>query len=63
MEEDELLTTKQAAELLKVSPITLCMWRASASHLPFVRVGRFVRYRKADINAWLDKNTENGKPA
>ena len=56
MLDDQLLTTKQLADELGNSPITLMCWRSLGSHpgLRFVRVGRSVRYRRADIRAWLE---------
>ena len=51
----ELLDEKQAAEHLTVSPGTLSVWRSTGRYnLPFVKVGRMVRYRLTDLNAWLE---------
>ena len=51
----ELLDEKQAAEHLTVSPGTLSVWRSTGRYnLPFVKVGRRVRYRLTDLNAWLE---------
>lgn len=51
----ELLDEKQAAEHLTVSPGTLSVWRSTGRYnLPFVKVGRMVRYRLSDLDAWLD---------
>lgn len=57
---DELLTPKEAAEVLKVAEITLASWRnAHASNgLPFVRVGRLIRYKRSDLAAFIARNTE-----
>ena len=47
---NELLTTTEAAELLKLHPDTLRHWRSGgAVRLPFLRVGRFVRYSLDEI--------------
>ena len=55
-----LLTTVEAAEFLSVTPQTLRTWRRPARdnrvRLPFVRLGRAVRYRMADLEAFLDDN-------
>lgn len=51
-----LLTEKQAAELLAVSPTTLATWRSRRRYaLPFVRLGsaRAIRYRRADVLAFI----------
>ncbi len=50
----DLIDEKQAAEHLTVSPGTLSVWRSTCRYnLPFVKVGRAVRYRIADLDAWL----------
>lgn len=49
-----LLTEDEAAALLKVQPATLATWRVRGHpDLPFVRVGRCVRYRPQDIAAFI----------
>jgi excisionase family DNA binding protein len=49
-----LLDEKQAAEYLTLSPGTLSVWRSTGRYaLPFVKVGRMVRYRLSDLDAWL----------
>lgn len=53
---DELLTDEQAASLLNIERQTLAVWRSSGRHsLPFVRVGRCIRYRRSDLEKWLDQ--------
>ena len=48
-----LLTTEQAAALLSVKPETLASWRCLGRYdLPFVHVGRAVRYDRADLETW-----------
>lgn len=61
----ELLDEKQAAEHLTVSPGTLSVWRSTGRyHLPFVKVGRMVRYRLSDLDAWLEaRSRESGATA
>ena len=56
---------KQAAEYLTVSAGTLSVWRSTGRYaLPFVKVGRMVRYRLADLDAWLDARArDNGATA
>ena len=51
----DLLDEKQAAELLQVKPGTLAVWRSTGRYaIPFVKVGRSVRYRLSDLNSWLE---------
>lgn len=57
-EKDELLTTKQAAKLLDVSPQTLEVWRCTRRYpLPYIKVGRNVRYTGSAIAAFRAANT------
>ncbi len=52
----ELLDDKAAAALLDISPGTLSVWRSTGRyHLPFLKIGRNVRYRKTDLLAWMEK--------
>jgi excisionase family DNA binding protein len=51
----ELLTNEQAAAVLGVSPHTLNVWRSCGRYsLPFLRIGKLIRYRRADLDAWMD---------
>jgi excisionase family DNA binding protein len=55
---DPLLTEQQAAEVLGVKPSTLQVWRSTARYsLPFVKVGRLVRYRRSALDAFLRDRT------
>ena len=55
---DRLLTTPEAAELLQVKPTTLENWRVTGRYsLPFVKVGRRVRYRESTLLEWLSLRT------
>ena len=50
----ELLDEKQAAEHLTIAAGTLSVWRSTGRYnLPFVKVGRAVRYRLSELDAWL----------
>jgi hypothetical protein len=61
----DLLDEKAAAELLDTAPGTLSVWRSTGRYaLPFLKVGRKVRYRRSDLLAWLETRThENGATA
>jgi excisionase family DNA binding protein len=57
-EQDELLSTEQMAKLLGVSPNTLEVWRCTKRYaLPYIKIGRNVRYRKSVGVQFLEKNT------
>lgn len=48
------LTAREAAALLKRSPVTLERWRRLRMGPPFLRVCGRVLYRANDIATWLD---------
>ncbi|MDP3424972.1 MAG: helix-turn-helix domain-containing protein [Burkholderiaceae bacterium] len=51
-----LVDDKGAGAILDVTPGTLGVWRSTGRYnLPFIKVGRNVRYRVADLEAWLEK--------
>ena len=52
-----LLTTKQAAAMLKMSPRTLEHWREIGGGPPFLKVGRAVRYDHQAIGGYLAGRT------
>jgi len=53
----ELLTSEETARILGVKPQSLAIWRMHGVNLPYVRVGRLVRYRRSDIDAWIAAQT------
>ncbi len=55
---ESLLTQEQAAEILGVTPGTLSVWRCTKRYnIPYIKVGRLVRYRKSALDAFLDLRT------
>ncbi len=52
-----LLTTAQAAQYLALGQRTLENWRCRGDGPAFVRLGRVVRYRVLDLDAWLSART------
>jgi excisionase family DNA binding protein len=56
----ELLTRAEAAEFLGVAAQTLALWYSTGRYrLPAIKVGRLVRYRRADLEKWLAARTEH----
>lgn len=51
--EPELLTITEAAALLRAPVATLRYWRHLGTGPRSFRVGRHVRYNRADLCAWL----------
>ena len=56
---DELFTEREAAEYLGTTQGVLQVDRHMGRGLPYVRIGRRIRYRLKDIRAYLDANTVN----
>ncbi len=55
---DQLIDEKCAAAILGTSTTTLSNWRTTGRYrLPFVKVGRLVRYRKSDIEQFISDRT------
>ena len=55
---DPLLNESQAANLLGVVPATLQVWRSTKRYaLPYVKVGRLVRYRMSAVQAFIESRT------
>lgn len=53
-----LLTDKEAAAYLNLSTSTLAVWRCTKrQELPFIKLGRAVRYRQTDLDKWLESQT------
>lgn len=50
----ENLTTKQAADFLQVKDSTLEQWRWSGKGPRFIKLNRSVRYRKSDLDNFIE---------
>ncbi len=57
--DNDLLTEVETAEILRIRPGTLAVWRCARRYdLPWVKVGRSVRYRRQDVANFLLSRTE-----
>lgn len=61
----DLVNEVEAAEILDLAPGTLSVWRSTGRYgIPFIKVGRKVRYSRTALNAWLESRTHtNGTTA
>lgn len=50
---DELLTPDDLASVLGIPKRTLYHWRYEDEGPPAIRVGRHLRYRRSEFEAWL----------
>lgn len=52
------LSCEAAAAYLQVSVRTLDVWRCTKRYpIPYTKIGARVRYRKTDLDAWLESRT------
>ncbi len=56
--DNRLLTETEACEYLRVRPRQLFNWRMLGL-LPFIRIGRAIRFRGTDLDAAIDRMTIN----
>jgi predicted transcriptional regulator len=57
----DLLSPNDAARVLGVTEAALSRFRYEHRGPVFVRVGKLVRYREADLAAWLEANSVQPK--
>lgn len=56
---DRLFDTDTAGQVLDVSINTLSIWRSTGRYnLPFVKIGRKVRYKAGDLLAFIERRTQ-----
>lgn len=48
----DVMTVSEVAEYLRVNPQTVYR-KAKAGKLPAVRIGRAIRFRKAELDEWM----------
>lgn len=51
---DRLLSSIEVAELLGITEGTLRNWRYQGQGPPYVKLGSAVRYKAADVQAYID---------
>ena len=57
---ERLLTPAEVAEMLGITEGTLSVWRCVKRYpLPYVKAGRMVRYKAADVAKFIDSRTES----
>lgn len=58
-----LLNENEAAAFLDTTIGTLQVWRSTGRYgIPFVKIGRSVRYKRADLEAWIESRTHGSTP-
>ena len=59
--EEALMDIKQVAAYLQINEATAYNW-AQSGKLPGIKIGRIWRFRREDVEAWLDENMRGPKP-
>lgn len=59
MNADRLLTAQEVAEILAVK-ISWVREATRAGHLPYIALGRYRRYRRAEIEGFLETQRRGG---
>lgn len=54
-----LLTTKQAADQLQISPRTLERWRIYGAGPAYIKISSRVRYDPDDLDAWIQETRQS----
>lgn len=59
---DRLLTVEELALYLGVPRATVYAWRSRGEGPPGYRIGKFVRFRLSEVEAWLETRRDEGTP-
>jgi PTS system nitrogen regulatory IIA component len=59
MPDDQLMSIKELADYLKVNVTTIYLW-SQRGQIPAMKVGNLWRYRRSDIEDWL--NAQRNQP-
>ncbi len=51
----DLLTPESVAEITGLSLDTLAQWRSQRRGIPYLKIGRAVRYDPAEVQAYLER--------
>ena len=54
MGSEQLMSPADVAELLAVPVATIYQWRYTGYGPPGMRLGRHVRYRRVDVDRWIE---------
>jgi excisionase family DNA binding protein len=57
---NSLLTETEVAAILSVTVSALRRWRFESRGPKFTKVGKLVRYRREDVESWLNKQPAGG---
>jgi excisionase family DNA binding protein len=58
---ERMLNSAEIAEKLGLSVSTIRKW-VHFGFIPHVKLGRAVRFKEKDVEAWIEERTEKGRP-
>ena len=58
----DLLDTPALATEFDASEPTIISWRRKGTGPDFIRLGRMIRYRRIDVDRWLEERTQHHSP-
>ena len=56
----KLMTAKELAEYMQLNPLTVYR-KVKGGEIPCIRLGRSIRFKKEQIDEWLEEETKNSK--
>ncbi len=61
LDDNIIVDTPEAAMLIHTPEKSLIKWRSTGEHnIPFIKIGRNVRYRTKDLRDWIDAHVQGG---
>ena len=61
IDDDLIINTAEAAELICTPEKSLIKWRSTGEHeIPYIKIGRNVRYRTKDLRIWIEAHIQGG---
>lgn len=61
LDDNIIVDTAEAAILIHTPAKSLIKWRSTGEHnIPFIKIGRNVRYRTKDLRDWIDAHVQGG---
>ena len=62
LQDDIIIDTEQASVLICTPAATLIKWRSTGENkIPFIKIGRNVRYRTKDLKDWIEAHVKGGE--
>jgi len=61
LDDNLIVDTSEAAILIHTPEKSLIKWRSTGEHnIPFIKIGRNVRYRTKDLRNWIEAHIQGG---